>query len=130
MQNLEIVPRLLPDVRAGRKLHTIRWREREIVPGPMLYVNVRDASDTVMVWVTRVERMPLSDVAAKLGKSTDWTDAELLEGMREHYPRIEMDSEVVVIHHLPPEASVGGRVVMFIVAEPTCRHRLTSAYRS
>lgn len=68
LQNLEIVPRLLPDVCAGRKLHTIRWREREIVPGPMLYVNVRDASDTVMVWVTRVERMPLSDVAAKLGE--------------------------------------------------------------
>ncbi|MFB9085256.1 hypothetical protein ACFFW8_04970 [Erwinia tracheiphila] len=34
----------------------------------------------------------------------EWPDAELLEGMREHYPRIEMDSEVVVIHHLPPEA--------------------------
>lgn len=104
LQNLEIVPRLLPDVRAGRKLHTIRWREREIVPGPMLYVNVRDASDTVKVWVTRVERMPLSDVAARLGKSKEWPDAELLEGMREHYPRIEMDSEVVVIHHLPPDA--------------------------
>ncbi len=104
LQNLEIVPRLLPDVRAGMKLHTIRWREREIVPGPMLYVNVQDASDTVMVWVTRVERMPLSDVAAKLGKSKEWPDAELLEGMRDHYPRIEMDSEVVVIHHLPPEA--------------------------
>ena len=103
LQNLEIVPSLLPDVRAGRKLHTIRWREREIVPGPMLYVNVRDASDTVMVWVTRVERMPLSDVAASLGKSKEWPDAELLEGMREHYPRIEMDYEVVVIHHLPPE---------------------------
>lgn len=103
MQNLKIVPRLLPDVRAGRKLHTIRWREREIVPGPMLYVNVLDASDTVMVSVTRVERMPLSDVAARLGKRKEWSDAELLEGMREHYPSIEMDSEVVVIHHLPPE---------------------------
>lgn len=67
-QNLEIVPRLLPDVRAGKKLHTIRWREREIVPGPMLYVNEQDAFDTVMVCVTYVEKMPLSDVAARLGK--------------------------------------------------------------
>ena len=74
------------------------------MPGPMLYVNVRDASDTVMVWVTRVDKKPLSDVAGRLGKSTEWPDAELLEGMREHYPCIEMDSEVVVIHHLPPEA--------------------------
>lgn len=103
LQNLQIVPRLLPDVRAGRKLHTIRWRERKIVPGPMLYVNVQDTSDTVMVWVTHIEKMPLSDVAARLGKSTEWPDAIMLEGMREHYPRIELDSEVAVIHHVSPE---------------------------
>jgi hypothetical protein len=30
LQKLDIVPRLLPDVRAGRKLHTIRWRERDV----------------------------------------------------------------------------------------------------
>lgn len=104
LQNLEIVPRLLPDVRAGRKRHTIRWREREIVPGLMLYVNAQDAFDTVMVCVTHVEKMPLSDVAARLGKSAEWPDTELLEGMREHYPCIDMDSEVAVIHHLPPAA--------------------------
>lgn len=102
LQYLEIVPRLLPDVRAGRKRHTIRWRECEIVPGPMLYVNAQDAYDTVMVCVTQVEKMPLFDVAARLGKSVEWPDALLLEGMREHYPRIEMDSEVAVIYHLPP----------------------------
>lgn len=104
LQKLKIVPRLLPDVRAGRKLHTIRWREREIVPGPMLYENAQDASDTVMVCVTHVEKMPLSVVAARLNKSEEWPDAEMLEGMREHYPSIKMDSEVVVIHHLPPDA--------------------------
>ena len=52
LQSLEIVPRLLPDVRAGRKRHTLRWREREIVPGPMFYVNLQDVFDTVMVCVT------------------------------------------------------------------------------
>lgn len=102
LQKLNIVPRLLPDVRAGRKLHTIRWREREIVPGLMLYVNAQDTSDMVLVWVTHVEKMPLSVVAARLGKGAEWPDAELLEGMREHYPSIKMDSEVVIIHHLPP----------------------------
>lgn len=106
LQIIESVPRLLPDVRAGRKRHTIRWREREIVPGPMLYVNVQDVFDTVMVCVTHVEKMPLFNVAARLGKSAEWPDAELLEGMREHYPSIEMDSEVTVIHHLPPAAYV------------------------
>ena len=102
LQNLEIVPRLLAKVRAGRKRHTIRWRECEIVPGPMLYVNAQDASDTVTVWVTHVENMSLSDVAARLDKRAEWPDAELLEGMREHYPSIEMDSGVQVIHHSPP----------------------------
>ena len=104
LQNLEIVPRLLPDVRAGRKRHTIRYQEREIVPGPMLYVNAQDAFDTVMVCVTHVEKMQLFDVAASLGKNAEWPDAELLEGMREHYPCIEMESEVAVIHHLPTAA--------------------------
>jgi hypothetical protein len=103
LQNLEIVPRLLPEVRAGQKFHTIRWREREIVPGPLLYVNAQDPCDTVVVWVTHVENMRLSDVAARLGKSKEWPDDDLLTGMREHYPCIEMDSEVVIIHHLPPE---------------------------
>ena len=72
--------------------------------GPMLYLHAQNAFDTVMVCVTHVEKMPLSDVAAKLGKNAEWPDAELLEVMREHYPCIEMDSEVAIIHHLPPAA--------------------------
>lgn len=103
MQSLMIVPRLLPEVRAGHKLHTIRWREPEIVPGIMLYVNTQDASDTVQVVVTCVETMKLSDVADRMGKSQEWPDQVLLQGMREHYPAIVMDSEVEVIYHLPPD---------------------------
>jgi len=99
-----IVPRLLPEVRAGLKLHTIRWRESEIVPGPMLYVNELNAFDTVLVVVTRTETMKLSEVAAKMGKSVEWPDHTLLQGMREHYPAIDMASDVVIIHHLPPDA--------------------------
>ncbi|WP_309140102.1 hypothetical protein [Candidatus Pantoea bituminis] len=49
-----------------------------------------------------LKKMPLSDVAARLGKSAEWPGAELLEGMRKHYPCIEMDSEVAVNHRLPP----------------------------
>lgn len=102
MQSLEIVSRLLPDVRSGKKLHTIRWQERNISPGPMLYVNAEDVSDMVIVWVTNVETMPLSVVAQHLGKADEWPDDVLLAGMREHYPGIAMDSQVEVIHHLPP----------------------------
>lgn len=103
MQSLMIVARLLPEVRAGRKRHTIRWREPEIVPGPMLYVNTQDASDTVQVVVTSVKTMKLSDVAARVGKSEELPDRVLLQGMREHYSAIELDSEVKVIYHLPPD---------------------------
>ncbi|WP_217550214.1 ASCH domain-containing protein [Pantoea sp. GbtcB22] len=103
MQSLMIVPRLLPEVRAGHKLHTIRWREPEIVPGPMLYVNTQDASDTIQVVVTCVETIKLSDVADRMGKAKEWPDDVLLQGMREHYPAIEMDSTVKVIHHLLPD---------------------------
>lgn len=99
MQSLEIVPRLLPDVRNGKKQHTIRWRERKIVPGPMRYVNTQNAEDTVVVQVTMVITMPLSAVAEYLGKEEEWPDPVLLEGMREHYPDIQLDSEVDVIRH-------------------------------
>ncbi|ADU72725.1 ASCH domain-containing protein [Pantoea sp. At-9b] len=102
MQSLEIVARLLPEVRSGKKLHTIRWQERKISPGPMLYVNAEDAADMLIVWVTNVETMPLSAVAHHLGKSKEWPDDVLLAGMREHYPGIDMDSMVEIIHHLPP----------------------------
>lgn len=99
MQSLEIVPRLLPDVRCGKKQHSIRWRECRIVPGPMRYVNAQNAEDMLVVQVTVVKTMPLSSVAAYLGKSEEWPDPVLLEGMREHYPDIQLDSEVDVIHH-------------------------------
>ncbi len=102
MQSLTIVSRLLPEVRSGQKRHTIRWRERAIVPGPMLYISTENASDQVMVQVTEVRPMPLSAVASWLNKSDEWPDAVLLAGMREHYPDIELDSEVEVIHHTVP----------------------------
>lgn len=67
------------------------------MPGPMLYVNAQDAFDSLMVCVTHVEILPLSDVVARPGKIAGCPDAKLLEGMREHYPSIEMNSEVVAI---------------------------------
>lgn len=105
MQTLMIVPRLLPEVRAGLKRHTIRWRERAISPGPLCYINADDPQDIVNVRVTGVVSMPLSSVAAYLGKAAEWPDAVLLEGMREHYPEIRLDSEVEVIHHSAPLGS-------------------------
>ncbi|WP_034917193.1 ASCH domain-containing protein [Erwinia sp. 9145] len=104
MQSLKIVPRLISEVRAGSKTHTIRWCERVITPGPMLYINTEDATDSVEVLVTGVSRMPLSAVAEFLGKTEEWPDAVLLAGMREHYPDINMVAGVEVIHHLPPSA--------------------------
>ena len=55
------------------------------------------------VVVTCVETMKFSDVADRMGKAKEWPDDVLLQGMREHYPAIELESEVVVIHHLPPD---------------------------
>lgn len=102
MQSLEIVSRLLPEVRSGKKQHTIRWRENKIIPGPMQYVNVDDRSDTLVVQVTEVKTMPLCSVARYLGRLDEWPDEVLLSGMREHYPDIRLDSQVAVIHHLAP----------------------------
>ncbi|MDH1088692.1 hypothetical protein N5C79_19525 [Pantoea brenneri] len=43
--------------------------------------------------------------AERLGKQAEWPDAVLLAGMREHYPAIELTSQVQLVHHLTPEAT-------------------------
>ena len=55
MQQLSIVPRLLPAVRRGEKTHTLRWQEGDIRPGPLRYCNQQNPADTLVVWVTSVE---------------------------------------------------------------------------
>jgi len=102
MQQLTLVPRLMPVVRRGEKTSTIRWQEGDIATGPLRLVNQQDEADTVIVWVTRIDTLRLNEVAAKLGKEHEWPDAVLLEGMREHYPAIRLSSEVQLITHLTP----------------------------
>ncbi|EMH4161171.1 hypothetical protein RJ498_000370 [Pluralibacter gergoviae] len=108
MQRLLIVPRLMPEVRAGKKRHTIRWQEAAIHPGPLLYINTACPDDVVRVTVTHVITLPLSRVAAHLDKTDAWPDSVLLEGMREHYPAIELNSLVEVIHHSAPLCAPSG----------------------
>jgi len=105
MQHLSIVPRLLPAVRRGEKTHTLRWQEGYIHPGPLRYCNQQNPADTLVVWVTSVETLPLCAAAERLGKQAEWPDDVLLAGMREHYPAIELNSVVQLVHHLTPEAS-------------------------
>ena len=105
MQELNVVARLFPAVLSGEKRSTIRWREAEIVPGPMRYVCLENPELTTVVEVTRVTSMPLIDAAAYLGTQNEWPSAAMLEGMREHYPDIELHDIVQIIEHLSPEES-------------------------
>ena len=107
MQSLGVVPRLFPDIVAGRKTSTIRWREAHIQPGPMRYICDGASHRTVIVLVTKVTTTRLRDAAAYLGREREWPDAVMLEGMREHYPAIGLDDEVDIIEHLTPEQSSG-----------------------
>ncbi|WP_394515484.1 DUF4440 domain-containing protein [Pantoea sp. SGAir0215] len=116
MQMLHIVPRLMTAVRAGNKRHTIRWQEQAITPGPLRYINHEDPADSVIVTVERVVMMPLSSVAQHLGKDEEWPDAELLAGMQEHYPAIQLDSQVAVIHHSAPFETETGRYQTLLAA--------------
>ena len=104
MQRLGVVPRLFEEILAGRKTSTIRFREGPIVPGPMLYVCDGAPERRVVVEVTRVTAMPLSAVAATLGREREWPPTVMLEGMREHYPGIGLADEVCVIEHTAPVA--------------------------
>ncbi|MEO0625119.1 MAG: ASCH domain-containing protein [Pseudomonadota bacterium] len=99
MQSLGVVPRLWPAIVSGEKSATIRWHEARIVPGPMRYRCDGMPERSAVVEVLRVTDLPLSEVAAHLGRQADWPDAVLLDGMREHYPDIALDDVVQVIEH-------------------------------
>lgn len=101
MQELGVVGRLFPLILSGEKRSTIRWRETRIVPGPMRYVCDDDASQIVIVEVTRCTDMPLSQAAAYLGREAEWPKDVMLDGMREHYPEIGWDDIVQIIEHSP-----------------------------
>ena len=68
MQQLTLVPRLMPAVRSGEKTSTIRWQEGDITMGPLRLVNQQDDTDAIIVWVTQFDTLRLSEVAAPLGK--------------------------------------------------------------
>ncbi|MEP3297046.1 MAG: ASCH domain-containing protein [Pseudoruegeria sp.] len=102
IQTLGVVERLFPQILSKEKLSTIRWNERRIVPGPMRFVCDEDRRKTVDVEVIRCTDMPLSHTASFVGKSDEWPDIVMLEGMREHYPEIELSSIVQVVEYTLP----------------------------
>jgi hypothetical protein len=108
MQTLGVVPRLWPDLLAGRKTSTIRWREGPVTTGLLRYVCDGDASASVVVLVTKVTRMKLGDAAAYLGREEEWPPPVMLAGMREHYPDITLDDEVDIVEHLTPAETLSG----------------------
>lgn len=64
MQSFKIVLRLLPEVRSGLKTHTLRWREKQLVPGPMLYVNASDGLTDLLHLMER--RIPFREPAGNI----------------------------------------------------------------
>ncbi len=105
MQKLDVVARLFPLVVSGVKTSTIRFSEQQIVIGPMFYWCEGCAERSTEVWVHSCTSMPLFEAAAFLGKAKTWPDDVMLEGMREHYPRIQLSDIVQVIEHYNPKES-------------------------
>ncbi len=97
IQQLDVVDRLFPAILTGEKESTIRWMEQNIVVGPLKFSCVNDLSKSVVVQVFRCTELPLSEAAIFLGKSPDWPDDLLFEWMREHYPDIQMSSNVQIV---------------------------------
>jgi len=47
----------------------------------------------------------LGEAAQFVGRAQEWPDAIMLEGMREHYPEIQLSSIVQVVEFAPPSSS-------------------------
>ncbi len=106
MQKLVVVERLFPLVVTGEKTSTIRFGEQRMQVGPMAYWCDGDSTRTVTVWVNRCSDMRLSEAAAFLGKTKEWPDAVMLEGMREHYSDIQLSDVVQIVEHYTPGDSL------------------------
>jgi|GEM_PF-566021 len=102
IQFLGVAARLFPYILSGEKTSTIRWQERLILPGPMKFVCDGNSDLIVKVDVFRCTEMPLTEAASFVGKADEWPDEIMLEGMREHYPEIQLSSLVQVIEYKPP----------------------------
>jgi hypothetical protein len=102
IQVLGVAERLFLHILSGEKTSTIRWQERHIVAGAMKFVSDGNPSQCVEVEVFRCSDMPLSEAASFVGKADEWPDEIMLEGMREHYPDIQLTSIVQVIEYKPP----------------------------
>ena len=97
IQTLGVAGRLFPEIVTGEKTSTIRWGEARIVPGLLRFISDKNSSQTIEVEVFRCTDMPLSEAASFVGKANEWPDQIMLEGMREHYPDIQLSSVVQVI---------------------------------
>jgi hypothetical protein len=106
MQRLDVVTRLFPLVVSGEKISTIRFREQQIRIGPMVYWCDGCSEKSATVWVHRCTNIVLSEAADFLGKTKEWPDNVMLEGMRAHYPSIQLSDIVQVIEHYNPKESL------------------------
>ena len=68
----------------------------------MTYVCDGEPSRVVVVMVTKCTDVVLSEAAAFVGNEAEWPDAIMLEGMREHYPEINLTDTVQIVEHLTP----------------------------
>ena len=98
-QALGVVDRLYPQILSGEKTSTIRWQERYVALGTLKFICDGNSKQTVDVEVFRCTDMPLSEAASFVGKADDWPGEIMLEGMREHYPDIQLSSIVQVIEY-------------------------------
>lgn len=106
LQKLDVVEKLFPLVLNGEKTCTIRFQEQRIIIGPMVYWCDGNSGKATVVWVNRCTDLPLIEAAEFLGKTEEWPEKIMLDGMRVHYPNIQLTDTVQVVEHYSPEKSL------------------------
>ena len=110
-QELMLADDLMPSLKAGAKLCTIRKGKRDIVLGRLFFRAVV-SRETVPVIVTEVVHKmlgALTDEEARLDGAADAT--QMAEVLKRFYPDIHSASDITIVkHHLdgsPPHLSQG-----------------------
>ena len=103
---MDVVEKLFPLVLTGEKTCTIRFHEQRMTIGSMVYWCGGNSGNTVVVWVNRCTDLQLIEAAEFLGKTEEWPEKVMLDGMRVHYPNIQLTDTVQVVEHYSPEESL------------------------
>jgi hypothetical protein len=97
MQVLLLADDLMPSLKSGEKVCTIRSGKREIIQGN-LFFKATDSGEYVKVYVTEVRHKTLGELTDEEAQMDGAADAtEMAAALKRFYPDIDANSDITIV---------------------------------